>query len=171
MNKKINYRGFSLVEVLVVVTLFAILSVVVTQSIATTLRNGAKAQAITEVKNNLEGAFLTIQRQLYNAKNTTNCGLFDATSISFVDQVGNAASFQCLVDPTYNVTRVASGSANIWLTSEKINIVSCSFTCAPAVNSDTPDSITVDMTASSTEFGGVDGSIVNKKTQILLRNY
>lgn len=167
-NLKTHLRGFSLVEILVTITLFVILSVIITSAIATTLKNATKAEAITRVKNNLESAFLVIQRQIYNARQTIDCGSSDSL-ITFLDKEGKQTSFQCLFDNTAQITRVASGSANIWLTSDEVAITSCSFTCT--VGSGVPDSVDIQLTGQAKDFAGQEGYTVTKRTQMLLRNY
>lgn len=165
-----RYKGFSLIEILVVVSLFAVLAVVTTQAIATTLKNSAKNESLNLVKTNLDNALNVIQRQVYNAKKTVNCGVSDGTAFEFTDQNGTANKFLCKLDTVNNVTRIASGSAETYITSEAINISNCSFTCTLG-SSGVPDSLNISLSASSSQFSGYSGAYVTKNVQILLRNY
>ena len=57
-------RGFTLIEMLVVVFVFSIVGVMVTRSIQLTLRASRKSKAITEVQNNIDYAMNVIERRL-----------------------------------------------------------------------------------------------------------
>lgn len=161
MNMKIN-RGMSLIEILVVVTIFAMMGVVVTRSIILTITGSKKSESIVHVRENLNYTMGIIERQLRNANSITQCPNTDTSRIDYQDELGNSSYFSC------GSGSVASGSAR--LTGTDINVTSCSFVCAQTAN-DNPPSVTVSITAKDLNLTGIQNSTVDTTSQIYLRNY
>jgi prepilin-type N-terminal cleavage/methylation domain-containing protein len=168
-------RGYSLLEMLVVVSIFAILGILITRSVIMTLGGAKKSENLVAVRDNLNYSIGVMERQLRNANSITDCsnldpGLINGTVTSIVDyndQDGNPAWFSCNNVGTGLDGYIASGSSQ--LSSDEVNITTCTFTCTP--NSDTPSSITIDLAATDASGSGTENSIVTASTQIFLRNY
>src|SRR3990170_3264778 len=66
-------RGYSIVELLVVVTIFTFLAIIVTQAVVLTLRGSRKGESLISVRENLDYAFAVMERQLRSARSITSC--------------------------------------------------------------------------------------------------
>lgn len=162
-----NYSGFTLLEMLVVITIFSALGILVTRSVLLTLGGGQKTENLVRVRENLNYAQGVIVRQLRNANSISDCTNSDTSSIQYVDQNGNTSSFSC-VGIGKGLGYVASNSAE--LTDSNINVTSCSFTCVLGTAA-TPDSITINLQAQDASSSGVLNSQVTTTTEVSLRDY
>lgn len=171
-------KGFSLIETLVVVGLFAVIGIIVSQSTATSLQGSRKADASSKVRENLSQAINVMERQIRSAKavvSPTVCsaGGTSATAINYTDQYGQPGSFSCNIStdcPTDAISYVASGSASLRLTSsDTLCITACQFTCTkPTVG---PPTIDIMLQGKSKEATGVEDTTVTVKTSVNLRAY
>lgn len=171
-HKKRFAGGLSLIEILVVVTIFAILGVIVSSSLMLTLRGAKKSESLIKVRENLNYSLAVIERNLRSAETISDCTNSDTKKITYLDQNKVSTSFFCVNTGAAN-SYIASGSAiptSVKLTSDSIKIVSCSFTCAHPDLSN-PPSITIDLKVQDASGTGIEGSIVSAKSQIYLRNY
>lgn len=181
MNKPDNFdlhmrKGFSLVEMLVVIFIFSILGVVTTQSLALSLRGSKKSESIGAVKENLEYTVSTMERLLRNAKSidVTACNA-SQNRLDYVDEYGVSAYFEC----SNADARVASGSAttSTIMTSNQVEIL-CSaagyspFSCQESADPNSPPSVSIELHGRDADLGsGVEGADVTVKTKVLLRTY
>lgn len=165
-----NNKGFSLIEILVVIFVFAILATVAVQSLALTIRGTKKSESVIKSRENVQYAVNVMDRQLRNAR-SISCPVSGTQSnrIDYTDQYGSAAYFQCVTTGTDSY--IASNSASNRLTSNEVRITNCAtaFTCSTAVN--VPDSIDIVINALDINSVGSEGSAVTVSTKILLRNY
>jgi prepilin-type N-terminal cleavage/methylation domain-containing protein len=161
-EKSHEVSGMSLIEILVVVTIFAILGIVVTRAVILTISGSKKSESLVRVRENLNYAMGVVERQLRNADAITTCPNTDASRIDYQDIYGNSTSFTCANGA------VASGSAQ--LTSSEVVITACSFICQPGL-SNNPVSVNVSFTAKDANTTGIQRSSVDLTSQIYLRNY
>lgn len=159
-----NQKGYSLLEVLVVLVIFSLLAVVSSTAILLAIRGARKSDASARVRGSLDFAIATIERQVRNASSVTAC---DGASIDFEDTEYNPASFSC-----QNIGQpdgyVASGSAR--LTAEDVTVTGCQFTCVDNQGSN-PPSVTVDLSAKDKNISGAEGASFSVSTQVVLRTY
>lgn len=160
-------KGYTLIEILVVVTVFAAISLITSQTIILTLRGTKKAESISKVRSNLDNAVGAMERQLRGAKSIVSaCTGTPAQSIIFIDQNNNQVTFSCIgVNNNNQPASIASGSAT--LTTSDITISACSFTCTGASGSN-PPSILINVTGN--DLTGQNSS-VPVVTQVTLRNF
>ncbi len=172
MKNKLNY-GFSLIEIMVVITIFAVLGIIVTSSIILTLAGTKKSEALIRVRDNLNYSLAVIERNIRNANSipVSGCTGIPSDKISYLDENGSVASFSCVQDVSGNYI-MASGSSTpaSRITSNTIKVTSCSFTCTPT-ESDSPPLVTIDLTVQDASSSGVQSAQVTATTQIQLRNY
>lgn len=163
-------KGFSLIEMLVVIFIFAILGVVLTQSLGLSIRGTQKSESIDLVKENLEYTANTMERLLRNAIDINDTST-NSNLLVYTDEYGEETRFECDSATTY----VASGSAELRLTSDEVEIDCAAgiFNYTPPLpGSNVPKSVDIILTGRSATFGeGVEGSVVTVRTKILLRNY
>lgn len=164
---KIPNSGLSLLEILVVVTIFAILGIITTRAVFLTLQGSKKSESTVRVRENLDYSVGVIERNLRNAGSVVTCPNVDTKTISYLDQDGNAGSFSC-VNTGGADSYVASGSAR--LTSDAVKITSCAITCS-AGTSTNPPLVTISLEAQDATAVGVQNTKVSTTTQVYLRNY
>lgn len=160
--KKRN-SGLSLIEILVVITVFSILAILATRGVLLTLRGSRKSDALGSVRENVGYSFAVMERNLRNAQ-TLSCT--SATRVDYTDQNDSAGYFSC--ENVGSSGYIASGSAR--LTSDQVNVTSCSFTCEAATTG-VPPAVDIDVTAQDANTQGAEGGQVTVQTRINLRTY
>jgi prepilin-type N-terminal cleavage/methylation domain-containing protein len=160
-------KGYTLIEMLVVVVIFAIVGLISSETIILTLRGTKKADAISKVRQNLDYAMESMQRQIRGAKSITSpCDGTTSSQISILDQKSNLTTYACINVNNQNLpSYIASSSAS--LTSNEVTISACSFICTPAGTNTTPE-VTISITAQ--DKGGQNAPVTDT-TQITLRTY
>lgn len=163
----IKVRGFSLVELLIAVGIFAIVAVVTTQSLSSSLRNSRKSDAIRKTRENVDYALSSMERLLRNAQEV-NCT--NPNTLSYKDEFGRPTSFTCV--RTGSEGYIASASARLTSTS---SVVDCNsepvFFCTPPTDG-VPGSVQITINAYDSTFGTTEeGAGVRSRTKVLLRNY
>lgn len=162
-------KGFSLIEILVVLVVFSFIGVIVAQSILTTLRGAKRSDSDSKVRSNIDYAVAIIERQLRNAREVTcptTCPSGNGTCLNFTDQKQRTASF--FFQTTGNDRYIASSSATQRLTNSDVEITALTFTCTPATGNVAP-SVEISISARDRTLGGVERSQITTSTQILLR--
>lgn len=163
MKKKIYNNGFSLIEILVVISIFAVIGILSTRALFQTLRSARKSDSLVRVRENVNYALGIIERQVRNAE-SINCTSVTPQNLPYVSGDGVSTFFNCTIGAG---GRIASGSAV--LTSNDITITGCTFTCTQAVNN--PPSVNISITAEDNTSTGPEKGSVTSQTEILLRNY
>lgn len=164
-NKQFE-KGLSLIEILIVILIFAVLGVIVSASLMLTINGTKKGESVIRVRENINYAFSVIERNLRNANRIVDCT--DPAYITYIDQYGNESGFYCL-NIGGDDSQIASGSAQERLTSGSVSITDCSFTCAQPDLSNSP-LITVDVSAKDAGMSGALSSSVSAQTTVYLRN-
>lgn len=156
-------KGVSLIELLVVITIFSVLAILATRGVLLTLRGSRKSESISKVRENLGFSFAVMERHLRNA-DSVDCAR--PTRVDFQDKKGNSVYFSCedLATDGY----ISSSSAR--LTSEEVRITACDFTCETG-GAGVPPSVSVSISGEEASITGVEGAQVTVTTKILLRTY
>lgn len=159
MKQKIN--GYSLIEILVVMTLFIVLGVVGASLFTSILRGSTKANILTEVKQNGEQTLNYIERSIRNSRKISECGTrlilkgYDYENIIFRN---NSSKIQmgkqeALTDPySYN-----------YLTSNNLRADIFICLCTPSPSSCDKVSITFNLSQADTN------SLVEGRTSLWFR--
>ncbi len=163
-----NCEGMSLIEILVAVTIFALLGIMITGSIALSLQGSKKSEVQTKVGENLGYAMGVIERQIRNANSIPDCATNpDPYTLNYLDQHGEASSFSCVgiggADPY-----IASGSGR--LISNDVKVISCSFVCQIGATANM-SYVDVFLEMQSVSGTGVEKTTLSSSTQIFLRSY
>ena len=168
MSKSNQLSGFSLLEMLVVLTVFGILALISSQTLILTLRGVKKANSIATVRINTDYAIAVMERQLHNASQVeeTECDSTQRSVINFKDGDGGDNSFSC--EDIGESGYVASASAR--LTGPEVSITSCSFVCEPETAS-IPPAVTISLEASTVGLTGPEAGQITTSTTIFLRSY
>jgi prepilin-type N-terminal cleavage/methylation domain-containing protein len=162
--------GYSLIEMLIVVSIFVVLAILATQSLMLTFRASRKSEAMINTQRELRYALAVIERGLYNADSIeSNCDGLWMSSIQYVDEYYFSTSFSCETDLTNGRGYMASNSAQLTST-QKINITTCQFKCI-AITEDEPTRVDINLTAVDVNTSGAEGSEMSVSNSILLRSY
>jgi len=90
-------KGYTLIEMLVVIVVFATISIVASETIILTLRGTFKATSITAVRQNVDYAMNAMESQIRGAKRiTSTCDGTSQPNISFLDQNNSPVTFSCV---------------------------------------------------------------------------
>jgi len=156
-------KGYSLMEMLVVVGLFAVLSVAVTQSLSRSLVTTRKSESVIQVRENLDYVISVMERSLRNAASIQSCS---ATRIDYTSQEGVSSYFECLDLGTF-VGRIESAQGRI--TSDSVEVSSCTFSCT--LGGSIPDQVNIDISGQKVGASGSEQSPVSISTTVFLRVY
>ena len=162
--------GYSLVELLVVVSIFSVIILITTQAIVLSLRSSRKGESLITVRENIDYAFSVMERHIRSAEDIITCSA-DGRTLNYTDQWGEAAIFSCLGGTN---GYIASGSAVLLrITSDEVDI-NCNsvpiFVCN-IPGGDVPPSVEIEVTGSKAGETAVEGASVNTNTRIQLRTY
>lgn len=115
-------KGFSLIEVLVVLSVFALIAVIASQVLFPVFRGGGKTGAAIIVKQNGNYAVSVIQRELYNARQVSEC---TQNEVRYFNADGQSVLLSCT--PSGGISLGGSRS----LTSAEVEVESCTVACSP----------------------------------------
>ncbi len=160
--------GFSLIEMLVVMFLFALLAFIVTQSTLQSFRGTRKVDASSKVRDNLDFAASLVERNIRNAKLITSvCDGASHSTISYLAQDGSTGSYVCSGGSSQYLTDGATGSR---VTSTDVTLQTCSFTCTTngAYN---PPIVDLVFAGSAANTAVTDSSFATISRRVVLRVY
>jgi len=143
-----SYFGFTLVEVLVAVSLLGIVTATTTSLLLSSLRASQKSQALLEVKQSGDHAVKTMSRMIRNAREVRD---YSPALIRFENPDGGETEFRCETEQN----RIASNSASLTAQEENISLEACSFSYAPGTDIGEPDSVTISFTLKKTAGGPI----------------
>lgn len=165
MEKSLNKSGFTLVEILVVIAIFAFLGILITRAVILTVGGSKKSESIVKVRENLDYSISIIERQIRNANSISECPNSSNDRIDYIDKEGHASYFQC--SNNNGIGYIASGSAQ--LNHPDIDIKTCSLNCIKDVTT-SPEVVTIYLEASDIT-SGAQAAPITVSTIISLRNY
>jgi len=169
--KSSKASGFSLIEMLVVITVFSILAILSTQSLATSLRGTRKSESIGHVRENIEYAMTIMERSLRTASDL-ECPL-PATPhrLEYRTSSNIVASFECAGG---NIASSSGGVVTDLIVGADVRIIGCGtdtmFTCNKGTGGN-PDSVVIRVAAQEVNNAGAESALYTSETRILLRNY
>lgn len=159
-------KGFTLIEVVVAIGVFAVLATVGSVLLFSILRGSKKAAAVAAVRTEGAQVMAALTSHLRFARQVNAC---TGSLITFTTVDNTSLTFSCLTTGSPPNTFLASNSAR--LTSEAVNLTSCAavFSCAPAA----PLTQTVNIKFSLTRSGATvaEGTAsVDFQSEVGLRN-
>ena len=167
-------KGFTLIEILVVVGLLAIIAAIGSNMFFTTLRSSGKSKILTTVKQNGDYALATIERLIRDSEKviTNSDGSLCAVGMNKVKTKrldGSEVEFACEEEGTANGL-IASNSAR--LTSNEVKVDSCSFDCS-SQGEFYPQIVVIDFTLSQAVVTTrpEEQASVNFRTSVTTRNF
>lgn len=154
----LDKKGYTLVEILLVVTIFSLIAGILSVILSTAMRSSTKAEATKEIRQNGEYALTVVEGLVLNAR-SLNC---EGGKLKVIDVLGGETVISC------ENGRMASNSA--YLTSSGVSVSDCSFECEP----DGQEAQAVKISFSVNTKGGLssfDTSSVQFSTRVTLANY
>ncbi len=161
-------RGFTLVELVVIVALFAATGTVIVSIIFATLRASSKSDRLVSLKQNGNNALSQIVKQVRYAKSLDSaCSAVDGPIAIRSLSDNSKTTFVC---STGSTGTIASNGASL-VDTNAVTVTQCSFTCSQA-SPDDPPTINFSFTLDSKNAGNLveaTGSIPFQ-TSVTLRN-
>ncbi|MGI5826137.1 MAG: type II secretion system protein [Patescibacteria group bacterium] len=115
--------GFTLIEMLIVVSLIGLVSVTASGFLIVSLMASSKAIVMKEVRQSGNHALSVMEGLIFTS---TSVGCTAPDTINVKDKDGNIASFLCQVDGKISS---ASAASTVNLTSSNIRVATCDFYC------------------------------------------
>lgn len=161
-------KGFTLIEILVVLTIFGIIALIGGQILTATIKGKNKAEATAKVKSEGNYVISVMEREIHSAQNIISCS--GNNRIDYTDADGKQKTFYWDTGGSLIKSGLISSPQN--LTSSIASIITFSLTCSPATN---PTQIIIDFTLSKRAPSGVtlrkdEQAEVSFQTRIVLRN-
>lgn len=153
-------RGFTLIEILVVLTIFTVIALVANQILFSTLRGSAKSEVTARVKREGERVMSVMERLLHNSRSIVSCG---PAQITYKDLAGVQSSFSCQSGAVYRDTGI--------LTSSDVDVVACSVTCETVGG--VTKAVNIGLSLSERAASGLrvqERARIDLQTKVLLRN-
>ncbi len=175
---RLNY-GFTLVELLVAITLVGIIGVLVTQAFIIGLNAQAKSEVMKEVKQNGDYAISVIEQMVRNARDITGQSCNETSSLGFTieNQDGYATTFACSSENS-NISSISATLEGeiisaVSLTTNKVTVTNCSFRIVCPTPPVSPKYVFVNFTISQLGESVPVRSRASQEyqTTISLRNY
>ncbi len=174
-------NAFSLIEILIVIGMFAVLGVVISQSTITSIRSSRKSDSVIVTRENVELAAATIERKLRNASviftnppcSTQGGSAVTIGTFTYETQDDTQGGFTCNnigeANGRLTFNDITNGT-NADLTSPDIMLTQCQFVCTPP-NVGVPQSLDVVLVGVDSLQLGVEGAEISVRTKINLRAY
>ena len=120
-----KHAGFTLIEIMVVVILFAFIGVIGVNLFSSTLRGASKTAVINEIKQSGSHAISIFERMIRNADEVVPlCDGSKANEVTIVNDDSNQTTFKILPDASLGINRIASVSSFLNGGIEQINLTS-----------------------------------------------
>lgn len=171
--KKNKPRGFTMVEILVTISIFAVVGILSANSLFLTIKGSKKSDSTVRVREGVNSALSIIERQLRNAEYIECPESIDSTIIKYAPpkHTGQLVSFSCVTNGTDKY--IASSSATtVRLTTYDIIVSSCSFSCYRQDNNpNNPPIVKFSIVAEDRLATEAEKGTVSTDIEIVARNY
>jgi len=162
---KINFAGFSLIEIMVVVSLLGLISAIASGFLFSSLSSSSKAEVAKEVKQNGNFALLLMERMITNAYSLQTC---DTSSITIISSDGGSTTFKCEED------RIASESGSlgkVYLTGTNVLVSECAFACQKTAGKGAVVTLKFKVSQALTSDRPTEKSSLDFETMVNVRNF
>ncbi len=170
MRKVALQKGYTLVELLVVITILSVIGVIVVTVITISLRGSQKSDKLEIVRQGGDTAMSQMVRSIRYAKSLDSpASCVPATNVSSI----TITSLQDNGQTTYSCASnaIASNSAPL-VDTNAVNVNACSFTCSQQRVSDPPTiQIQFSLSAKNESSFTETKAVIPFQTSVTLRNY
>ena len=173
-------KGFTLIELMVVVSLFALVFAVGSGMFFSVIKNSNKIKNLNQVKQNGEYATSVMERMIRNARRVTDFDSVDNEWITIVNPDGGETTFACMAMAIDADPVIASASAfqgvdlyNFSLIGSEVKTDNCSITVTNGVIGVKPAVVEISFTLvpTDTNLRAEEQVSVDFQTTVALRNY
>lgn len=159
-------RGFTLIEILIVVGVFSILALTASMTFFNLLKSSTKSRTVTMVKQNGDYAMGVMTRMIRNARKVTSACPGNAEEITIMNPDGESTTFSC---GGGSISSASATSANLISNDVEVDSGTCNFNCQEGRMFE-PDAVTIEFTLSRTGSRPEGETSVNFETMVSLRN-
>lgn len=160
-----NKRGFTLIELMIVISITAVIVVTVTGLFFRAIRGGTKTETTVDLSQNAEFSMSLMERFIRNAKEVNNVGGVECpgigSTITLIGWDGGSTQF------SLSNGRIASNS--FALSGTSVLIENLQFECIREEG--VPDQVLIEFDATSSDVGGASGSSGHYESTVSLRNF
>ncbi|MFC1727226.1 PilW family protein [Patescibacteria group bacterium] len=172
MKKQAYHRqGFSLIEIIVVISILTVVLATGTSIFYTILKNTTKARIVAEVKQNGDFAISSMEREIRSSKNAEVIDL--GLGLTITTLAGGEITFNCVVGDEIN--RLELGVPDQSLTSRRVMPSNCTdaFFVTEGVEGSSADLVEIKFTLSQfgTSTRTEEATEINFNKTVSLRNY
>ena len=159
-------RGFSLIELVVVIGLLSLLMLAISSTMLMSIISSNRIRTLSTVKNAGTYALSRIQNMLRNSKDIVSCDSANS-SITLTNPDGDNTTLATEVVGSY--TAIASNSGT-YLTPSNTNVTSFTLTCEPSDAEPTFVKVSYDLKDNLSTRKSVESPTLHFETSINLRN-
>lgn len=157
-------RGFTIIELLVVIMVLAVVGSIVVAILVSTLRGTGKINTLTDVRQSSDYVISIMGRMIRNSQSIVSC---QDNAISIVNPDKGTTQFACKTAAGGLPATIASNSATLFPTS--VAISNCTISCPLSTSSFR--TVTISFTASPVNVGSSDQKVsIPFETTIQARN-
>ena len=154
-------NGYTLVELLMVVSIFTVLALLTTMSLGMVLKSSKKSDSLVRVRSDIDYAMGVIEKNIRNAK-SISCPSY--SRVDYVSEFSNSTYFECSGGTN---GYIASGSARLTSSDVLIDCTNTIFTCSAGL----VQKLEINLTGSYAGASNIEGAQISSQTQVVLRNY
>jgi prepilin-type N-terminal cleavage/methylation domain-containing protein len=165
--KPFSSTGFTLVETLVVVSLFSVLALITAQSLVRVISNSSRTASSAKLRENMEYAMGIADRSLRNAKSITSCTTTPTRKITYVTGEDLVESIEC----TTSAGRTTFRKGTERLLTQDVNVTTCSIVCSSEPGSTVLNKVEITLEGADTTSSYSASKPYKLQTQVSLRSY
>jgi len=152
-------KGFTVIETLVIIFVFVMVSIMSFAFLLTTLIGNSKIETMKEARQNGSFALTAIERLIVSSKDVV-CNSAQSLTITMLD--GTSTDVSCTAE------RIASGGG--YLTSDKVRVLNCNFICNKVAG--IPETVGIGYSVSQKEVTAKTSETANVSfsSKVIVRN-
>lgn len=168
-------NAYSIIELLVVVAVFSVVGILVTQALTLSIKSVKKGDSIVLVKQEIDYASESVERILQSANRVTSpsaCGVTGTTSATItLDSITGRIDLSCYDFGSGDLgVAVSYGNTVLYsnrFTSNRISITNCSFTC---FSESLQTYVDFSITANAKNVTSDEGANVTTSRKVIIRS-
>lgn len=164
-QKTQQLKGYSLIELVVVVGLVTLLGVGITSVSMTSMLTSGRVKTVTNLRNAGDNASAQIQKLIRNSKSASCSG----NSITLINQDGSQTLIELAAGDLPSPGKISSNSASL-VPETNAQVVSPSVTCTPTTSSPTLIKILFSLKSVGTSTRPFETATIKFETSVQLRN-
>lgn len=166
--------GFTLIEMIVAISILGIVSLIGTGLLFTSLSSSGKAEIDKEVRQNGNYALSVMEGLIISSKNIacpTPPAANASKEIDVTDINGQLTQFICDDSADHKISSVSASAGTFVLTATNVAVTNCNFTCATTVGNPTTVGIGFSVSQVGSSGRPNEKSSASFETQVSARNY